>query len=275
MNIESMLKDLHIRSAFPTRAASALAICMLLIGPAIAQRSSEAGPTVNRQDASAETAAANIDDRRSESSSRENEAQPTMPDAPSASQHVNSSGGSLTFGERSRIYARSLLRPYSIVGPALGAGIGQAENEPPGWGQGAEGYSHRLASGMGRYLISESIRFGVAAADGEDTRYFRSAETGVWARARHAIAGTFTSQTSSGTRIPAYSRFAGVYGAAFISNAWYPDSRATPGWALRRGSTALASSLGLHLFEEFMPRKYFRALHLEGSPDEPLTAVPK
>ena len=33
------------------------------------------------------------------------------------------------------------------------------------------------------------------------------------------IVETFTSQTSSGTRIPAFSRFAGIYGAAFISNA--------------------------------------------------------
>ena len=116
---------------------------------------------------------------------------------------------------------------------------------------------------MGRHLISETIRFGVAAADGEDPRYRRSQETGVWNRARHAIAETFTSETASGTRIPAYSRFAGIYGAAFIANVWYPDSRATPGYALRRGSTALGSSLGFHLFEEFIPRKYFKALEIQ------------
>jgi hypothetical protein len=168
--------------------------------------------------------------------------------------------GELTLGDRFTIYRQGVLRPYSLLGPAFGAGLGQWEDEPPEWGQGAKGYGRRIASGMSRQLISETIRFGFAAVDGEDPRYHRSQDTGVWKRAQHAIVETFTSETASGGRIPAYSRFAGTYGAAFISNAWYPDSRATAGWALRRGSTALASSVGFHIFEEFLPRKYFKAI---------------
>ncbi len=168
----------------------------------------------------------------------------------------------MTMGDRFRIYRRSIFRPYTIVGPAFGAAIGQAEDEPPAWGQGADGYADRFASGLARSLISETIRNGFAAVDGEDPRYQRSNETGVWARTRYVLVHTFTSETSSGKRIPAFSRFAGVYGAAFIANTWYPENRATTGYALRRGSTALGSSIGLHLFEEFMPRKYFKALHL-------------
>ena len=190
------------------------------------------------------------------------ETQQSLPDTPSVTQKKSSVPTRLTFADRSRIYGHALLRPYTVVGPAFGAGIGQWEDEPPEWGQGGQGYGRRLASGVGRSIISESIRFGVAAVDKEDPRYRRSNETGVWNRTRYVIVATFTSQTESGNRIPAYSRFAGVYGAAFISNAWYPESRATPGYALRRGSSALASSLGLHLFEEFVPRKYFEALHI-------------
>jgi hypothetical protein len=171
----------------------------------------------------------------------------------------------LTFSDRVRIYRQTLIRPYSVVGPAFGAAIGQAENEPPGWGQGGEGYAKRFASGLARQTISETIRFGVAAADGEDPRYHLSGETGFWPRTKHVIAETFTSETASGRRIPAYSRFAGTYGAAFIANTWYPDNRATAGYALRRGSTALASSLGFHMFEEFMPRKYFQKLGIGGA----------
>ena len=111
-------------------------------------------------------------------------------------------------------------------------------------------------------MISETIRFGFAAVDGEDPRYHRSEDTGFWPRAQHAVVETFTSETASGRRIPAFSRFAGTYGAAFIANSWYPESRATTGYALRRGSTALASSVGFHLFQEFMPRKYFKRLGL-------------
>jgi hypothetical protein len=195
-------------------------------------------------------------DAQSTSSSQE----PSLPDAPSAAAQIYKPVGELTLADRFAIYRQAVLRPYSLLGPAFGAGIGQWEDEPPEWGQGAKGYGRRVASGMSRQLISETIRFGVAAADGEDPRYHRSQDTGVWKRAEHAIVETFTSETADGGRMPAYSRFAGTYGAAFISNAWYPDSRATAGWALRRGSTALASSVGFHLFEEFLPRKYFKAI---------------
>ena len=193
---------------------------------------------------------------------QQNQTGSSLPDAPSTYRPAYLNAKTLTFDDRFRIYAHALIRPYTLLGPALGAGIGQWEVEPPEWGPGADGYARRFASGVGRSVISETIRFGVAAADGEDPRYHRSQDSGVWKRTEHVIAETFTSQTEKGTRIPAYSRFAGTYGAAFISNAWYPDSRATAGYALRRGSTALASSLGFHLFEEFVPRKYFRTLHI-------------
>jgi len=236
-----------------------VAFCALLIGgPALAQQT-DASIAVNQPDAGTGAVSQSVG-----SGLNGQQAQPRMPlpDAPSACPSAPSRLSPLTLGERFTIYSHSVLRPYTLVGPAIGAGIGQWENEPPEWGQGAEGYGRRIASGMGRHLIAETIRFGVAATDGEDPRYRRSREIGVWNRTRHAIVETFTSQTESGARVPAYSRFAGTYGAAFIANAWYPESRATAGYALRRGSTALGSSLAFHLFEEFIPQKYLEALHI-------------
>jgi hypothetical protein len=252
-----------LQSLLPTGRAltlNALALCTLLLAkPAFAQPGSEASPAPDAQSVTTVAQPTGGD-----LSAQENQTwSSSLPNAPSASRLSSSRPGSLTLGERSRIYAHSIFRPYTLVGPALGAGIGQAENEPPEWGQGGDGYARRFASGVGRHVIAETIRFGVAAVDGEDPEYRRSGETGVWNRARHAIVETFTSQTSSGIRVPAFPRFAGTYGAAFISNLWYPDSRATTGWALRRGSTALGASLGFHLYEEFMPRKYFKAVHAQ------------
>lgn len=181
------------------------------------------------------------------------------PQQPESQQYVGSSNRvekPLTFGERVHIYGKDMFNVETIIGPAFGAGIGQWEDEPPDWGGGAEGYGDRIASGVGRHLIAETIRFGFAAVDHEDPRYFLSQDRGVWGRTKHAIVGTFVSNTTSGARIPAFSRFAGTYGAAFISNTWYPSDRATAGYAARRGSTALAASVGFHLLREFMP--FFR-----------------
>jgi len=243
-----------------------LTLCMVLLAaPVFAQQTTEAGPNF-KQDAGAGTVAQNFEDGAAESSSQP---QPSLPDAPSASQHAYSSTtSSLTLGERFRIYGHTITSPYAIVGPALGAGIGQWQNEPSAWGQGGEGYARRLASEVARNTIAETIRFGFAAVDGEDPRFQRSTETGVWDRIRHAISETFTSQTESGARIPAFSRLAGAYGAAFISNTWYPASQATAGYALRRGSTDLGATLGFYLFEEFVPRKHRNASSPTFSPGQ-------
>jgi hypothetical protein len=263
MNSRNILTRLQTVLISQASRVGVLVLCSALPGgSARAQQVVETGPAIS-QVANADA----INDVQENQSSMESSSQDTpthtgLPNAPSVSK-ASVSTSSLTLADRFHIYGRTLLRPYSIVGPALGAGIGQWEDEPPEWGQGAKGYGRRIGSGMTRQFISETIRFGVAAADGEDPRYHRSQDSGIWPRARHAIVETFTSETADGSRIPAYSRFAGTYGAAFISNAWYPDSRATAGYALRRGSTALASSVGFHLFEEFIPRKYFKGLHLQ------------
>jgi hypothetical protein len=163
---------------------------------------------------------------------------------------------SLTFSERLDIYARSFISPETYIGPALGAGIGQWEDSPHEWGEGAEGYGLRYGSGFGRSVISRTIALGVATADGEDDRYFRSNESGVWKRARHAIAATFVSRTSSGGAMPAYSRFVGAYSAGFIANAWEPRSENNIQDAALRGTTSLLSSIGWHMFKEFWPSSH-------------------
>ncbi len=141
----------------------------------------------------------------------------------------------------------------SIIEPAVGAGVGQAYNYPPEWHQGAEGYGKRFGSALAQCAIANTSRFGFAAVDGEDPRYFLSANRGFWPRMKHAAVSAMVSRTASGRQIPAFSRFVGDYGSAFISNAWYPDSRATAGDAAIRGTTMLAASLGFNVLREFLP----------------------
>jgi hypothetical protein len=63
----------------------------------------------------------------------------------------------LTLGERLRIYEHSFVMPEGLVGPALGAAVGQADNTPREWGQGAAGYGTRLGSAYRRSVIARNI----------------------------------------------------------------------------------------------------------------------
>ena len=159
----------------------------------------------------------------------------------------------LTFSDRLKLYEHSFMTPESLIGPMFGAGISQAEGTPHEWGGGMEGYGRRFASSYGRSVIGRTIALGVSSVDGEDTRYRRSTETGVWRRTRHAVVSTFVATNSNGGSMPAYSRIAGAYGAGFIANAWEPPSQYGTGHALERGSTSLLSSVGFHILQEFWP----------------------
>jgi hypothetical protein len=154
--------------------------------------------------------------------------------------------------ERLKNYQRSFVSVQSLVGPALGAGIAQSYDSPHEWGGAAPGFGHRLASSNATSILGRTIGFGVAALDQEDSRFYPSNETNVWRRAGHAIAGTFISRTANGT-MPAFSRFAGIYLAAIISNSWQPPGQNGPGRALLRGSITLSSSAGFQLLQEFWP----------------------
>jgi hypothetical protein len=76
---------------------------------------------------------------------------------------------------------------------------------------------------------------------------------GAWPRARYAFIRTFVSPIDGGGETFAFSSVVGNFGAAFISNAWYPAPYATVGHALRRGSSDLALRLLVNEFREFSP----------------------
>jgi hypothetical protein len=240
--------NIRRRMDFIHRMVLAAAVCILTFAsPVLAQEAPEADNAV-----------------LAESSAAANEG--PLGQSPSNDQNVSSSANEsvssapaalspqvLTFSDRVQIYRHSVFSPLTVIGPALGAGFGLWENEPPEWGQGMAGYGRRFGSSLGRTIINKTIVFGVAAMDGEDPRYIPSEQQGLMTRSRHAIVSTFVSTRADGSRMPAISLFAGAYGSAFIANAWYPPSKATTRHALEQGSTKLASTVGLHLLHEFWP----------------------
>ncbi len=159
----------------------------------------------------------------------------------------------LTFDRRFKIYAHGLVSIGSIAGPLIGAGIGQWSNSPEEWGQGSTGFGRRIASAYARSTINQTIVFGVAALDHEDPRFTPSGESTVMRRLTHTVVGTFYTRTDTGDGIPAYSRFAGAFGASAIANAWYPESKRTVGATLSRGATTMLSRVLYRVILEFSP----------------------
>jgi hypothetical protein len=167
----------------------------------------------------------------------------------------------LSVGEKAKIHGNRIISPTSFAKSAFMAGINHWQNTPEEWGQGMEGYGKRLGHKLATRGFENSIGFLVAAPLHQDPRYFRSGETGFLRRSGHAMKSTFVTRTDSGGQTFAVWRFAGNYGAQFISNHWRPERQTGTGDTLIRGTISVGYDMGSNWFKEFWPDIRKHVLH--------------
>ena len=153
------------------------------------------------------------------------------------------------------------LGPLAILGDAAYAGILQGLDTPTEWGQSGSGYGKRFGSTMACSGIHSALAFGLDSTLHEDPRYFRSGGGGFWRRTGHAFRGTVLTHTDKGTETLSVWRFGSAYGAAYLSNQWYPGRLNTVGLGFAEGSLQLGFDLVRNLASEFGPDLKRKALH--------------
>jgi hypothetical protein len=159
----------------------------------------------------------------------------------------------LDLNEKLAYSAANSFGPLELLGSAAYAGILQGIGTPAEWGGGAAGYGKRLASTLASSGIHGVLAFGLDSALHEDPRYFRSRSTGFWNRTGHAVRGTILTHTDGGGETFSVWRFGSAYGAAFLSNEWYPDRLNTVRLGFLQGSLRLGFDLATNLGSEFWP----------------------
>ncbi|MGD0772735.1 MAG: hypothetical protein ABSC05_07930 [Candidatus Solibacter sp.] len=158
-------------------------------------------------------------------------------------------------------HAQATYGPMSIVSDAAYAAILQADAAPTEWRGGAEAYGKRVASMVAWSGIHSALAFGLDSTLHQDPRYFRSGGTGFWRRSGHALRGTLFTRTDRGGETLSTWRIGSAYGAAFLSNQWYPDRVNTVRLGFIQGSVTLGLDLAGNLGKEFWPdikRKVFQ-----------------
>ncbi len=155
--------------------------------------------------------------------------------------------------DKLRLHAEGVYSPTAIAGIALYAGILQEANIPREWGQGAGAYGERFGSTLAWSGIHSALAFGLDSTLHQDPRYFRSTETGGWRRAGHAFCGTMLTRTDSGRETISTWRIGSAFGAAFLSNQWYPDRLNTARLGLLEGAMTLGLDFCGNLGVEFWP----------------------
>ena len=158
-------------------------------------------------------------------------------------------------------HAKATYDPLAIAGIAAYAGVLQADNAPTEWGQGAAAYGKRFDSTLAWSGIYSALAFGLDSTLHQDPRYFRSKETGFWRRSGHALRGTLMTHTDLGGETVSTWRIGSAYGAAFLSNQWYPDRLNTVRLGFIQGSVTLGFDLAGNLGKEFWPDIRRKVLH--------------
>jgi hypothetical protein len=159
--------------------------------------------------------------------------------------------------------------PYPIIGAAIAAGINQADNAPPEWGQGGEGYGKRFGSNFGILAISTSTRYGLAAAFREDTLYYRCECKGFFPRLEHALVSTLTARRGEdGHRVFSFPDLVAPYAGTLVGvYSWYPD-RYNGKDAFRLGNYSLIGYAAENIGLEFIyqgPHSLMAKMHLNNT----------
>lgn len=155
--------------------------------------------------------------------------------------------------DKLRYHALGMWGLWPLGGTLAYAGLLQELNAPKEWGYGWAAYGRRVASTEACGVIHGVLAFGLDTTLHEDPRYFRSEHKGLWRRMAHAARDTILTHTDAGGETVSTWRLGSAYGAAFLSNLWYPDRLDTVRLGFLQGSLRVGFDLVTNLSTEFWP----------------------
>lgn len=163
----------------------------------------------------------------------------------------NASAPPLSPKQKFHLFWKSTTDPYVFFVASFVAGVGQAKDSNPGYGQGAEGYFKRF--GAAYTDTFDGNLWGNAILPvwwHEDPRYFRKGTGSISSRMVHAALSTVWCRRDNGTWGPNYSNVMGNFIGGAISNLYYPESDRGASLVFTNGLTVTAEgAIGAQLVE--------------------------
>ncbi len=172
------------------------------------------------------------------------------------------SPGALGTRQEWELFAGKSLAPSRFLSSALGAGIGQARDSLPGYGQGMEGYGKRFGSSMATATSADFFRtFLFSSLLRRDPRYFVSLRGSPWRRMGYGLSRLVVTRTDAGTEGVNWPGMLGPIFAESLANSYLPVKEQTGGQTFRRYGVRLGFTASANLLKEYWPT-IFRSLRI-------------
>jgi hypothetical protein len=160
----------------------------------------------------------------------------------------------LSSGEKFLLAAGESVAPAALLVSGISAGISQARDSWPGYGQGWDAYGKRYGATVA--IDASTNMFGtflLASMLHEDPRYFVLKHGTFSQRVAHALKRVVITPTDSGGQTVNISGLLGPLGAQGLANTYLPDGERTTGQTFERYGIEMGIIAGGNVLKEFWP----------------------
>ncbi len=152
------------------------------------------------------------------------------------------------------LFVQDSFDPVTFLATGFNAGLDQAENSDPSYGQGAEGYGRRFGAEFTDQASSRFFKdFAYPWIFSEDPRYYRLARGGARRRLLHAVEHAVVAHRDDGKRMFNFSEWLGTTTTAVLSNTYRVDNERGFGPAAQRVTYGILQDIGFDVLREFWP----------------------
>ena len=178
---------------------------------------------------------------------------------------------SLDVRDKFFLFVRDSFDPVTFIASSFNAGIDQAANRDPSFGQGAPGYAKRFGASFADQASFKFFRdFAYPWIFSEDPRYYRLSQGNSGRRLLHAVDHAFIAYRDNGLRMFNVSEWLGTVSVVTLSNVYHPGNQRGFAPAARQVGYSITEDMGFDVLREFWPeiaRKFrlpFRAETVPG-----------
>ena len=152
------------------------------------------------------------------------------------------------------LFLQDSFDPVTFLSTGFNAGIDQAEDTDPSYGQGAEGYGKRFGVGYAGQATSRFFKdFAYPTIFSEDPRYYRLAHGSARRRLLHAMEHAVVAHRDNGKYMFNFSEWLGTASAVVLSNTYHPDNERGFSPAAQRVGYSVLQDMGFDVLREFWP----------------------